>query len=100
MIAENDLAYHAFAAATRTKIMPTSSRGLGSLLKICHATKLIADSSAGTADIEPNLTDGKPYYSARAANLPEISWTPRILANGKMPRKVLLVPGVIVQSTT
>jgi hypothetical protein len=37
---------YARAAAARMKIMPTNKKGLGSLLKICHATKLIGDSSA------------------------------------------------------
>jgi hypothetical protein len=32
---------YARAAAARTKIAPSNNRGLGSRLKICHATKLI-----------------------------------------------------------
>jgi len=34
------------AADARTKIAPTNNRDLGSRLKICHATKLIGNSSA------------------------------------------------------
>src|SRR5947199_10517059 len=37
---------YARAADARTKIAPTNKRGLGILLKICHATKLIGNSSA------------------------------------------------------
>jgi len=37
---------YARAADARTKMAPTNNRGLGSLLKICHATKLIGNSSA------------------------------------------------------
>ena len=46
---------YARAAAARTKIAPSNNRGLGSRLKICHATKLIGNSSVRDTGNHPDF---------------------------------------------
>jgi hypothetical protein len=54
---------YARAADARTKIAPTNNRDLGSLLKICHATKLIGNSSAQFTGDHPDFGKQEPILA-------------------------------------
>jgi len=66
---------YARAADARTKIAPTNNRGLGSLLKICHATKLISNSFARDTGDHPDFGKQEPILARKMSNKTEFDWT-------------------------